>query len=228
MTPTEPPESTSSNKISFLWVWGLVGIVAILCITSFLSMRTGSGKTINNATRLYVDIALESKQFYFLNQNASDSKSNHVSANRLISKLREAIEVTHSQNSYRRLAIFQNYIHDDGWKATLLGLRTAQSISGAKLDTQKTEREIAMWNRVFSGKPSREETSKFASKITEYSLGWHERLALKILYQNAGMTKDADLQSDVLNDASIRVLLVTGIGVLAGLGGLCVGIGFVL
>ncbi|MEP6755498.1 MAG: type II CAAX endopeptidase family protein [Chthonomonadales bacterium] len=225
---TEPDSNSDlipDPGVNYRWKWGLVAVVILLCASSFFNMRTGRGKTVNDATKLYLDVSIESRQVYSLQEYSPNSASGKQIARKLVTNLQEINSITHSANSTRVLAIIQNFLKDPAWQKTLVGLRTSKPrIDDKPLTAAQIESEISMWKAIFTGKTASEQASTYAKLIRTMDLGWHEHLALLALYKSSGQKNLAEEQSDILHSSTIRMGIIGILMILVGLVGLGMGI----
>lgn len=139
-----------------------------------------------DAARLTLDALLESRRVYALSTRGTHSVAGPEYAARraeALTDLARLADMNPTQRAYRRLALMQHAMGDEGWRATLLRMRDLPG-AASPFDVQQ---ELAMWRDVLEADPiKRYRIPALRSQIESLDLGWYQHLALEALYRKGG------------------------------------------
>jgi membrane protease YdiL (CAAX protease family) len=227
MVPTETGvESPPTTPPSPAWqVWALVAAILVLLAGSIISLRIGSGKSTDDATRLYIDSMTQARQVYLLRHGLEGERPPTTSQQKtLVANMKRLADMTHSARTIRRLALTEYLVGDPGWKSSFLLLRTAPH-SGPAFDV---ERELSMWRLALEEHPDLLQVPILRSQIAALDLGWFRHIALEAMYQQAGMRDEALVESQEAMSSSTLVAVIVLFRILLELVGVGVGIALFL
>jgi len=224
MEPIEAAAAAASagTRVRRFRTAGLLAIVLILVASSFISLRSTRSRSTLDAAQLQVDTLIRARSLYSLRTlsgHASDSPTT-ARERALIRDLSKLADVSPTPRNIRRLALTQYVFHDNGWRSSLLRLR---SVPGADA-TFGTERELSTWAAVLDGHARADDIPDIERRIDAMNLGWYEHFALAALYRGAGDAARASRQVEAANGSTTRLLTILNLAVLAGLAGIVVGI----